>query len=86
MITKISNNEVLTSLEARRKYEKNYIGFITVEQKIMDFDNEKVKVLYTADSNKESYNIPSMNESGELISLMAGMGAGETVIGNLIYE
>ena len=86
MIIEINEKVVLTDLEARKKYRDKYIGYITVEQNITDPENEKIIVIYTADSYDESFEIPSETEEGQLIARMAGLGIGGTEIGGICFD
>jgi hypothetical protein len=86
MICKTNNDEVITDLEARKKYRDKYIGYVTVEQKITDPENEKIIVLYTADNYEECYKIPAKTKNGVLISRTIGLGIGGTEIGGVYFD
>jgi hypothetical protein len=86
MICETNSKEVMTDLEARKKYRDKYIGYITVEQRITDPENERIMVLYTADSFNESYEMPPKTDKGEIISRTAGLGVGGTEIGGVIFD
>ena len=86
MVVELKNKEVLTDLEARKKYRDKYIGYITVEQNVFDPDNEKIIALYTADGYDESYKIPPETNKGQLIARMAGLGVGGTEIGGICFD
>jgi hypothetical protein len=86
MICKTNSSEVITDLEARKKYRDKYIGYVTVEQRITDPENERIMVLYTADNFNESYEMPSKTANGELISRTVGLGVGGTEIGGVFFD
>ena len=85
MIEKIDGKEIMTSLEARKKYKKYYIGYVSVERKMTDWDNSLVYVLYTM-TREDRYNIPKRTEDGKVISMMPGHAVGGIEIGVLYYE
>jgi hypothetical protein len=86
MINKVGNKEIITDLEARKKYRDKYIGYIIVEQKVTDPENAKIIVEYIADNYDESYEMPAKTEKGQFISRMAGLGVGGTEIGGVCFD
>jgi len=86
VIRKVDDKEILTSLEARKKYQDKFIGFVTVEQKITDPENERIRVMYTADGYDESFKMPAKTESGDFISIAIGMGVGGTMMGGICFD
>ena len=86
MISKIDVNGIMTSLEARAKYRDKYIGFLTVEQKMTDPDNEKIIVVYIADTYEDSFLIPPVTDDGQRIARMEGLGVGGTEIGGICFD
>lgn len=86
MITKIEDKKVITCLEARKKYSRHYIGYVTTELNLVDPETTKVLVVYLADSYNEQYEIPVETVEGQHISLMRGMSVGGTEIGGVCFD
>jgi hypothetical protein len=86
MIYKVDNKETVTRIGAKKKYRDKYIGYITVQQKMKDPENEVIIVVYTADSYDESYEMPAKDENGQFIARMRGLGVGGTEIGGVYCD
>ena len=85
LVRKIDDTELLSISEAREKYKKYFVGFVTTEQNLSDPDNTKGFVVYVMDSHDEGYTFPRRTEDGKFISVFEGYAVGGTEIGALIY-
>jgi len=76
----------MTTWEARGAYREKYIGFITIKpaEKLCDDDNHVGRVLYTADTYEEQYEIPWKAEDGRDISVLYGHGLKDLPMGGVI--
>ena len=86
MVRKINEKEIITRLEARKKYDKHYIGMALTEQKPRDFDNEKGYAIYITDTYEEQFEIPRKTEDGRFISTMPGHAVGGTQLGGTYFD
>ena len=87
MIQIINDKEIMTTWEARKKYEKYYIGYVSVERKMTDWDNSLVYVVYTITrEDRYKHTIPKRTEDGKVISIMPGHAVGGIEIGGLYFE
>ena len=86
MIRKITDKKIITSVEAREKYEKNYIGMVMTEEKMHDPDNALGYVLYVMDEYEEQFQIPRWLDDKTFISTMPGMDVGGTEISWLYFD
>ena len=90
MVEFINDKREMTTLEARKIYKGLYLGFLITKSDPngLNFDNWTGKVLYTAETYIEHYDIPAENEKGEYIMPIYGMGVkdlpqgGVTVVRN----
>ena len=85
MIKKIEDKEIITRVEARRRYKKYYIGMIMTEEKMHDPDNALGYVVYVMDTYDEIFKIPRRFEDGTYIASMPGMAVGGTEIGSICF-
>jgi len=84
MLTVINDKTIMTRLEAKKKYETNYIGFVITDDKDdYDPDNTLGYVTHIVDSYLEQFNIPRYTTDGMYISKMSGWGVGGTEIGGV---
>jgi hypothetical protein len=86
MITKIDEIEYMTCTEARRKYEKNYIGMVITEEKLHDPPNAVGYVLYITDTKKELNQMPYKLDDDTYIYQVPGMAVGGLEIGAIVYS
>ena len=86
MVMKVDDHEVMTSREAMEKYEKYFIGFVTIEQNLSDPDNEIGYVIYIMDTYDEGFSIPRRTESNQFIAVMPGYAVGGTEIGGVYFN
>ena len=86
MIRKITDKEILTSVEAREKYEKNYIGMVITEQKLHDPDNSRGYVLFVMDEYEEQFQIPRWLDDNTFVTTMTGMAVGGLEIGGWVFN
>jgi hypothetical protein len=86
MITKIEEKEIMTRVEARRKYKKHYICMAITHEKMHDPDNAEGYVIYITDTQKETYQIPRRLDNGLQISKLPGMALGGIEMGGLIFN
>jgi hypothetical protein len=87
MVKKIEDKIIMTSIEARRKYEKYYIGFVSIEQRMADPDNERGYVAYLADTEDEAYEaIPRFTEEGIYIGIEPGHAVGGIRLGGFYFD
>ena len=86
MIRKITDKEILTTVAARRKYEKNYIGMVMTEEKMHDPDNALGYVLYVMDEYEEQFQIPRWLDDETFVSTLTGMAVGGMEIGGWVFD
>jgi len=86
MVKQIDSRDIITNLEARMKYRDKYIGFVTVDQKMADPDNEKIIVKYLIDTYDDCFLLPLKTADGQIISHMEGLGVGGTEIGGIVFD
>jgi hypothetical protein len=82
----VNDKREMTTWEARGEYKGLYIGFITTKraEKLCDQDNHRGRVLYTADTYNEQYEIPAKTEDGQYISRLYGFGLKDLPMGGVI--
>jgi len=87
MLTKITNRELMTTMEARKKYETKYFTMHIVEQVDMTVQHDKGYVLYTADKRGELLAVPRKEYEGKIIGHMMGDNAPElSIVGDVIHH
>ena len=90
MIHYVNNELEMTTLEARKTYRGKYIGFLVTKSnpKGLNHDNWTGRVLYTAETYNEQYEIPVKTEDGRRISLLYGMGVKDLPQGgvSIVYK
>ena len=87
MVQRIDNNELMTCVNAKRKYSDKYIGFVTTEQNMADPDNELGYVVYLADFEDELNQIPTYTDDDEYISIMTGFSVIDDIrVGVAIFD
>jgi hypothetical protein len=71
--------DILTTREARSKYSKNYIGFITTEQNLENPDFCRGYVEYLFTSEVEGLKLASELRSTKRMSILRGYGIYEPI-------
>ena len=86
MVYYVNDEREMTTWEARGEYKGFYIGFITTKpaEKLCDDDNHIGRVLYTADTYNEQYEIPARTEDGRYIRVLYGFGLKDLPMGGVI--
>ena len=85
-VKKIDEKEIITTREAKEKYEKHHMGFVVTEPKIEDPDNEKGYVVCLLDSYDEGFKISRKTGDGKFISILSGYAVGGTEIGGVCFD
>ena len=86
MIQKIEDKTIMTSSEAREKYNKHYIGFVTTKQDLENFDRAEGYVVYIVDTYKEKYEVPRSTDDGHYIFMMTGYATGSKEVGGIYID
>jgi hypothetical protein len=75
----IDCKDILTTSEARRKYRRNYIGFITTEQNLENPDFCRGYVEYLFTSQTEGLKLARDLRPSKRISVLRGYGVQEPI-------
>jgi hypothetical protein len=73
----VDSKDIITTREARKKYNQNYIGFITTEQNLENPDFCKGYVEYLFFSLSEGLKLASELRPNKRISVLRGYGVQE---------
>ena len=85
MLTEITDNEIITTGEASKRYSTKY--FLMIITEVVDQgDNDLGYVVYTADTRRELSQAPKEKYKGKMLAFKTG-GAAEPFpsFGNVIY-
>jgi len=87
MLTKITGRELLTTLEAQRKYSTKYFNMHITEQVDITGQRDKGYVLYTADKRGELLAVPREEYEDKMIAHMMGEEAPEVMcMGDIMHH
>ncbi|MCL1987024.1 MAG: hypothetical protein FWG64_03510 [Firmicutes bacterium] len=80
MLKKINDDEIMTHLEARKKYAYYYYGAVTIEPNLRYPHHAKIKVVYTADEKEEWHGKGIKDDEGKFVSFSQGSEKFDNVI------
>ena len=86
MVSFVNDKREMTTWEARGIYEGLYIGFVGLKppSPYENSDERIGRVLYTADTYDEQYQIPAETEDGNWISILYGFGIKDLPMGGVV--
>ncbi|MCL2225682.1 MAG: hypothetical protein FWB96_12015 [Defluviitaleaceae bacterium] len=86
MLEKLETKEIMTKRAAQEKYRSKYFDMVITEV-IDQGDNDLGYVVYTADTEKELYQVPISEYDGKVVAITFGVAAEPyPIIGNVVYH
>jgi len=87
MLTKITERELLTTREAKKRYPTKYINMQITEKVDITGQKDKGYVLYVADKRGELLDVPREEYTDKIVARLMGEDAPElSGLGEVIYN
>jgi hypothetical protein len=86
MLTRITERELITTSDAKKKYRTKYINMHITEQVDITGQRDKGYVLYVADKRKELLAVPREEYKDKIVARLMGDSAPELAsLGDLVH-